>query len=76
MQHKYIVILCAALVLLVAVMNGYDIRFDEGNVELTKKETETNQFRIRPESNTAIHWGIKKKEGEDAEIIFEMEKQL
>ena len=72
LQHKYLLILVAALLGIVAIMNGYDIHFNELDIE--KNEDKLEHFKVRPEAENLIRFGIRKKEGEGGEAIFEMEK--
>ena len=71
-NRKYIIMLIIAFATVLAIMNGYDIHFNE--LEIEKNEDKLEHFKVRPEADSLIRFGIKKKEGEGGEAIFEMEK--
>ena len=71
-NRKYLIMLLIAFATVLAIMNGYDIHFNELYIE--KNEDNLEHFKVRPEAENLIRFGIKKKEGEGGEAIFEMEK--
>ena len=71
-NRKYLIMLVIAFATVLAIMNGYDIHFNELDIE--KNEDKLEHFKVRPEAENLIGFGIKKKEGEGGEAIFEMEK--